>query len=947
MLSSTETKKPKRRKNTRGKSPRRLPVVRPLFDFDDVYGPLAALGEDMSFEESKARPKVLEHLAKILKEGHAEAERRLLASETDGMTTARSLSDLQDQLIRATYEYTVSFVYPAQNPTSAEHLCIIAVGGYGRGAMAPGSDVDLLFLRPYKKTPWGESVIEYMLYILWDLRQKVGQATRTVEECINLAKKDYTIRTSILEARYLWGDTKLFNELRKKFISQVQSSGSGQDFVDEKLGERDARHERAGASRYLVEPNIKEGKGGLRDLHTLFWIGKYLYHVEHSSELVAQGVFSEDEYKLFEKAENFLWAVRCHLHFLTGRAEERLSFDVQQEMATRLGYTERSGLRGVERFMKHYFLVAKDVGDLTRIFCLVLEVQNKKRLPSLARFLPSFARRRFGDFVEESGRLNIAHDDVFKNDPVNLIRLFHVADETGLLIHPNTFKQVTRSLKLINGDLRKSPDANALFLETVCSNNDPERLLRRMNESGVLGKFLPDFGKIVAMMQFNMYHHYTVDEHLIRAVGLLAQLEAGDIRDDHPLAHELFPKIQRRDVLYMAVLLHDIAKGRDRDHSEVGEEIARRLCPRLGMSKSNTETVAWLVRNHLVMSDFSQRRDISDPQTARDFAEIVQSPERLRLLLILTVVDIRAVGPGVWNGWKGQLLRDLYYETEPILQGGHSTVTRHERIASAKEALLLRLNDWPSEESERVLDLHYPPYWLSLDTDCQERHARMIREADSAGQIFAMSVVPDEFTDATEITVYTPGHAGLFSQLAGAFAHAGVNIVEAKIFTTSSGMALDMFTIQDTEGHALDEATRIDRIRSTIERTLKGDLRPHLEIAESDKKAAKRDRAFRVEPDVVIDNEASETYTVIEVNGRDRPGFLHDLTRAIFELGLSIGSARIATYGERAVDVFYVKDNFGLKVTHPGRLQKINDALLDALNSKATKRAKAKRAAPA
>ncbi len=905
----------------------------PLIDAEALKTALNDLAGGMDFEPDKARPKALELVKQAMDQGRQMARERLEAGEVDGMTTARDLSVLQDIIIRLLHDYTVEHVFPLHNPTDAERLSVIAVGGYGRAALAPGSDIDLLFVRPYKKTSWSENVLEYLLYFLWDLGQKVGHATRSIDECVSMSKRDMTIRTSILEARYVWGDKGLFEELLKNFKSQIVASGDGHDFVEAKLAERDERHRRSGESRYLVEPNLKDGKGGLRDLHTLFWIGKYLYQVEHSSELVGHGVYTPSEYEKFSKAEAYFWTVRCHLHFLTGRAEERLSFDVQPELAKRLGYTSHGGLRDVERFMKHYFLMAKRVGDLTRIFCAGLEVGNLKKRPSWSKILPNFGRRqKFGDFVLDGGRISTLDNKVFEKDPVNLLRLFQLADEHEVFIHPDALRLVTRSLRLIDDDLRANEEANRIFLDVLCSRKDPEATLRRMNEAGVLGRFIPDFGKIVAMMQFNMYHHYTVDEHLIRAIGILASIERRELGSEHPLADELVTKIRSRETLYMAVLLHDMAKGREKDHSEEGEEIARDLCPRLGMSSAATETVAWLVRNHLLMSDCAQRRDISDPKTVQDFADQVQSPERLRLLLILTVADIKAVGPGVWNGWKGQLLRELYFETESVLQGGHSTVTRKERVANAQHLLEERLTNWSPEDRNAALTRHYDPYWLSLDTDAHEKHAAWIREAEATNALLTIKTEPDAFQAATEVTVYTADHPGLFSRLAGAFAVASANITSAKVFTTNQGMALDVFTVQDPDGKAFDDESRLNRLKKTIEKTLRGDLKAHEVIA--DKKAARRQRAFTVESEVLIDNSASDTYTVIEVNGRDRPGLLHDLTRALFSLSLTIGAARIATYGERAVDVFYVKDGYGLKILHDQRLAKIEETILESLSPK-------------
>ena len=547
--------------------------------------------------------------------------------------------------------------------------------------LAPYSDIDVLFLLPDKPPPGVEKVVEALLYVLWDLKLKVGHATRTIDECLKQARADMTIRTTLVEARFITGDKALFESLQARFDKEVVAKTAA-EFVAAKLAERETRVRKAGASRYLVEPNIKEGKGGLRDLNTLFWIAKYVYRVRHAHQLVAAGLFSPREFSLFRRCEEFLWTVRCRLHFLAGRAEERLSFDVQRPIARQLGYSTRAGLIDVERFMKHYFLIAKDVGDLTAIVCAALEDRHTKRTPAFGRLVGRLRRRTRAiadakDFKVDNDRVTVVREDVFERDPVNLIRLFWIADRSNLPIHPNATRLVTQSLKRIDAALRENKEANRLFLETLTSRNAPEIALRRMNEAGVLGRFIPDFGRVVGMMQFSMYHHYTVDEHLIRAVGELSAIEAGRLGEELPLATKIMPQIAHRTELYLAAFLHDIAKGRGVDHSRAGVEVARMLSLRLGLTTANAERVAWLVEQHLVMSNMAQGRDLFDPKTAEALSAIVQTQERLKMLLTLTVADIRAVGPGVWNGWKGQLLRTLYWETEVVLGGGHSAIDRN------------------------------------------------------------------------------------------------------------------------------------------------------------------------------------------------------------------------------------------------------------------------------
>jgi len=897
-------------------------------DADALRAELIALAGKTGELSGKPRAAVLTRVKQMLSEGRAAAEKQLIA-DGKGAACARRLSDLQDTVIRAIYDLTLDQFYGG----GVERMAVVAVGGYGRGTLAPGSDVDLLFLRPGRQTLEGEKAVEFILYFLWDLGLKVGHATRTVSESLALSRSDMTIRTAILEARHVVGDRDLTDELIRRFDSEVVK-GTGPEFIAAKLAERDQRHRQQGASRYLVEPNVKEGKGGLRDLNTLFWIAKYYYRVSSGDDLVKIGVFSKEEMAVVRKAANFLWAVRCHLHFMTGRAEERLSFDVQREMARRLGYTAHPGLREVERFMKHYFLIAKDVGDLTNILCSALEERHAKTTPRLNRFfrLPSRRPRKIaGDFVVENGRINISEPEAFERDPVNLIRIFHAADRYDLAFHPEAMHQIARSLKLIDARLREDVEANRLFVEILSSRHNPELILRRMNEAGVLGRFVTEFGKVVAMMQFNMYHHYTVDEHLIRAIGVLAEIERGDLADSHPLANEIMPQIKDRVVLYVALFLHDIAKGRPEDHSLAGERIARRLGPRFGLSPAETETVAWLVRQHLTMSITAQSRDLNDRKTILDFAGVVQTMDRMRMLLVLTVADIKAVGPGVWNGWKGQLLRTLYYETEPVLTGGHSQISRDRRVAEARQELTSALAAWPSDERKAYIDLHYPAYFLRVDLTHKVAHAALWRQAKHEGRRLATAVSTNAFQGITEITVLAPDHPRLLSIIAGACTVAGGNIVDAQVFTTADGQALDSISISREFTDEEDENRRARRIGNLIEQALSGTVKlPEIIAAKAPRS---RQKAFTLETSILVDNSWSNRFTVIEASGLDRSGLLYDLTRAISDLSLNIASAHIVTFGERAVDVFYVTDLVGQKIANPAREAAIRRRLQAAFDA--------------
>lgn len=912
-----------------------LPQRRAIIDRAALADALGALPGD---ESSALRAAATPVLRAALLDGRAEIARRLAAAPSRGSETAASYAFLTDQLLRLIFDFTTGRLYPNSNPSAGERIVLMAVGGYGRGEMALYSDIDIAFITPWKQTSWCEQVIEAILYQLWDLGLKVGHSSRSLDDMIRMAKSDLTIRTALLEGRYVWGDEQLYDQAAIRFQREV-AAGTARAFVADKLEERNQRHQRMGDSRYVVEPNLKEGKGGLRDLHALFWIGKYAYQVRSVAELVDAGLLTPAELRQFQRAENFLWAVRCHLHIATARAEERLTFDIQREVATRMRYADRPGKTAVERFMQHYFLTVKQVGDLTGVFLAHLDELFAARgrrfgLPKLRR-RPSALK----GFVLDRGRLALPNEDFFAEDPVRLIEMFALADSQQLEIHPLAMRAAARDAKLIDSRIRNDPRANALFLSVLTSPRDPESVLRWMNEAGVFGRFVPDFGRVVAQMQFDMYHHYTVDEHSIRAIGLLAKIEKGELVGDHPNSTNIIRQIVSRRVLHVAVLLHDIAKGRGGDHSVLGAQVAEKLCPRFGMTPAETEMVAWLVRWHLLMSDTAFRRDISDFKTVLDFAEKVQSPERLRLLLVLTVVDIRAVGPGVWNGWKRQLLTDLYDAAEEVLRLGHKQRGRRERIDTKQQELAQRL-DWAPQAFEAFLKRFPDPYWVAEAVDILESNARLVAEADLQGKPLSIEATASPERGATLVTIYTTDHPGLFYRIAGAIHLAGASIIDARIHTTRDGMAVDNFLVQDPFGRPFDEADRLKRLAQAIEDALANRSRLADRLAAKPLPRVRAD-AFDIEPNVLIDNRASNRYTVIEVNARDRPALLNALAHALFQSKLTIHSAHIATYGERAVDVFYVTDLIGDKISASPRLRNIERRLLEAAAGQPSNRAAA------
>lgn len=846
---------------------------------------------DARLEAAAGEADVRKAVATILRESwdaaRAKAARRLEAGG-DGVEVARLYSEAADDMLTALWRLTTDTLYPAPNPTEAERLSLIAVGGYGRGVLAPFSDLDLLFLRPWKSIPRTEQVIEFMLYVLWDLGVKVGQAARSVDECLSLAKTDMTVRTALLEARPLAGDDALAEDFIARFRAFVVKADP-RPFIAAKLEERNVRHQKTGAVRYRVEPNVKDGKGGLRDLNTLFWIARSLAPDSPLGARVMDDLLTPRERRTFEESFDFLWRTRAHLHLIAGRAEEKLTFDLQPEVARRMGWQGRGDEPAVERFMRRYFLVARDVGALTRALSAKLEARHQKAALSLSRLIPG-RKKNLGveGFVEVAGRLSVTGPEVFADDPTKLLTLFRTADGHDLDLHPDAFSAVTRSLSLVTPSLRRDPEATRAFLD-ILTGQRPYRVLTLMNETGLLGRFLPEWGRIVGQTQFNMYHAFTVDEHTLQAIGIINDIWRGKLKAEHPTATEMVHRIDDFEALMLAMLLHDVGKGGDRGQLEDGAIAARRACDRLGIDPRRTEFVVWLVRNHLALSDYAQKRDVSDPATVRAFARLVGDPERLRTLLVLTVADVRAVGPGVWNGWKGQLMRELYQRTEAVFRG--EDVTRADPLA-----------DFPD----------------------------LVKRAGQSGA--AASLVTGRNDDegneplaAARIAVAAKDRPGLFADLAAALAAGGADVVGARVATAEDGTALDVFELQDGSGapYGQAEPRRLTRLVSALEAAARGEKSGAPPAPQPNPRRA----AFDVRPVALIDLDESPDAAVIELSGADRPGLLAELARVLADHGLSIRSAHIAGFGERAVDSFYVTDARGRRPAAGPKLDRLREAL--------------------
>ncbi|HAQ34340.1 MAG: [protein-PII] uridylyltransferase [Maricaulis sp.] len=897
----------------------------------------AALGTG-GWSDPAARLAALAHLKAAVSQGRDAAFARL-EGDSGGLEAARFLAHATDAALE-----TLFAVLEIHNPDGAAEVSLCAIGGYGAGELAPSSDIDLLFLKSDDAGEAADAFISDLVYGLWDMGLIVGgAAARTTAETLELARENVSERTSLLSLRNLAGDGRLAFDLEDKLRAEAEEAGHA-GFVEAKLVERDNRIARSGRSRYTVEPNIKDSKGGLRDLQLMRWLAQFLYGQDAFERWVAAGLLTVNDVERYLRAADFLWTVRFHLHALTEGKDDRLTFDLQPEIASRMGYQDAENENAVERFMRRYFLTAMDVGSLTRLVCAKLEADARKSRPrGLARFLPETDGGPGvlpGDaFILRDGRIDFADVKRIDSDPVLMMRLFEVAAKHGADLHPDAMAAIGRSLRLVDDAFRADSRAARSFFATLLDSSEPQLVLRLMTEAGLLGRYIPEFGDIVARTQFNMYHRYTVDEHTLRALAWLRSIEKGDQAEEHPLASRIVGKLKNRRALHLAVLLHDTGKGHG-DQCEDGAIRAADACTRLGLPEDEVALVAWLVRSHLTMSDTAQRRDIGDPKTIIDFARLVGTTERLGLLLLLTAVDIRAVGEGIWNGWKAQLLRDLYSATEAVLADGHTIdasadeAEARNRLNSkadlARTQLIAQMARFDADFARQWASDLPGSYWLVFGPEDRLRHAHFARAARRMGRETSVAIRVDRRRAATEVLVHAPDRDRLFSDIAAALSDAGANIIAAHVDTTKAGDAFDVFMVQEESGgpYGLNRPRARDALQERVFRAACGEpARPALRGQHGLKRRA---AAFTVPSTVEFDDTASESATVIEASGRDRPGLLSELARALADAGLSLQAARIDGYGERAVDAFYILKK-GAKLTDETDRTQVREALLAIL----------------
>lgn len=853
-----------------------------------------------------------------------------------GDTIVQSYTAAMDRLLHGLFD-AANAEYLERFSRLDQRCAVFAQGGYGRGELNPCSDIDLLFLYPNKRDPYIEHVAERMLYSLWDTGLTVGNAMRNVRECVRLAAQDLKVKTSLLDARFLCGDEALHAEFATAMEREVLKRNVAR-FFTEKLAENRERHARFGDSVYLLEPQLKEGEGGLRDLHTAMWMAKVKFKTNSVAELVRKGVITEREREELEAARDFLFRVRNALHFMSGKHQDQLTFEYQERIASELGFEGSATVKGVEAFMRTYYLHAATINRFAdQIIDRCLERAQPYRL--LGRFRSREIRP--GVTVGE-GVLSIRDVEVLRHDPCNLIALFGDAQRHNVKISNGTKRMLRANLDLLDDAQRRHRRTIAAFFDVLGGKQQVYDTLLDMHRVGVLGAFLPEFGALLCMVLHDVYHTYTVDEHSLRGVYELERLRAGTFKDSSPLLTQVVREIDRIEILFLALLLHDIGKGHGGGHSERGARIAADIAVRLQLNPDDTAQLLFLVEHHLLMSHLAQRRDIHDPRLIADFTKRVETLGNLKMLYLLTFADMRAVGPKIWNNWHDMLLGELYMRTLDVFEREAYVEDDYaQRVERVKQRVAAAAIDVAAANVQRFLADMPDRYFLGTAEESIARHMQLVDRMDGVPYLTEVKHFAER--DFSEFTVVTRDRPGLFSMLTGILLAHGMNILAASINTSGSGLALDIFRISHGEhAEAMQRPARWERVQNSLGQVLSG----HLDV-ETLVSAAQRpsilEKKFvpRVGTDIEIDNEVSDHFTVLDIYTQDRVGVLFAITNTLFHLGLWIHLAKITTNVDQVLDVFYVTDAAGSKLADAAQLESLRAELRRRLTAEAAEPAAA------
>jgi len=890
----------------------------------NFFEPELMVAGDVPFDERRAS---LLEAARSFLDYHRDKCLTLHRSGASGSEVVGCVSVMIDTLMHNLYRCITADWMMARTPAAA----LIAIGGYGRRELNPLSDIDLLFFCSDRQREHADVIAQRMLYLLWDLNLEVGYSVRTAKDCISLAGQDLTIRTALLDARFLAGDEELYDDFQKQVMQSVLAKNP-QAFLTAKLEEHKNRLKKYGASVYLLEPNIKESEGGLRDLHTAQWMARVKYKAATMRELVQKSVLTEEEFATFEAAYDYLWRIRNELHYQSKRKNDQLQFDKQEAIAVFLGYVDTRKGQAVEQFMQDYYAHASQVEHLSAT--LISRVMRHGQ--SSVSLFGAFRRRPVGkNFFIYDQELKAVSKKIFAENPAAMMEAFLHAKRHNVQLSVELKGLIRQNLDLINDRFRRSREISELFLDILRNPGGIANALRDMHHLSFLNRYIPEFERIYCKVQHDAYHIYTVDTHTIFCIEELEKLWLGDYSSRKPVFTKVAGEIEKKELLVLAVLFHDIGKGEGKDHSNRGGDMIPTIARRLNLNREDSQRLEFLVRRHLDMAHISQRRDLHDDRLIHDFAQRMGMSENLRMLFLLTFADIKGVGPEVWTEWKGALLQELYEKTFDVLErGDFYKDLRSERVRNRKRKVQEALSEEFGERAVReLLQSSGTRYLLSHRSAEITEHLRL--ELGRGEATLAIEVKDDPAYGFSSLIISTLDVPGLFSMIAGVLAANGINILGAQVYTRNNGAALDILHVNNPQGGVIDNPAKWERVRIELQGVVEGRLKVAELVARRRKSGGLLVQPVKPRyPDrVEFDTDISREYTVIDIFTYDRVGLLYRITRTLADLGLYIYVAKISTKVDQAADTFYVKDIFGQKVSAEEKLEEIRSQLLESLST--------------
>ena len=861
----------------------------------------------------------------------AEYRKEIMQLHRDGASgsdVTHLLCDMMDELNNKLF---LSIVYDlGGGDAMLEHISLVAVGGYGRGELNPFSDLDIMFLHDgILPTATVEDIAQKLLYFLWDMRLDVGYSVRMIADCIEMASADGTVKTALMDARFLSGSRPLFANLTKVIFSQILPRSSD-SFIKEKMSDMKSRREKYGSTVYLLEPNLKEGEGGLRDLQTAIWVARVKYKFSDLRELIIKGIVVDEELEAYHAALDYLWRIRNELHYFNGRKNDQLTFDAQVHLAGFLGYQDSGRVLAVEDFMRDYYRQANKVEHFTSSLISRCIWRDEGAL----KILGYFVRRPVGDgcFVLK-GELIVPDESIVESNPNVIMKIFELAQKHGVDLNVRVKGVIRKNLSLINDKFRRNREVNQSFLNILRSTKRVADTLRVMHHLEFLNRYIPELEHIYCKVQHDMYHIYTVDIHTLFAVEQTEKMLSGELKANMPLPCAIASEIGKPELLILAVLFHDIGKGSGGGHAEKGASMIPTIARRMGLSREDSERLEFLVRQHLSFAHISQRRDLNDEKMIALFARQMETSENLKMLYLLTVADVRAVGSDVWTTWKASLFQELYEKSFSILdRGGFQQEASSERVISViKKVTELLGDDLPVAEVRHELKAMPVRLLLSNPPQLIAEQVRLLMGLDQADILLRLTHQSE--IGYSEYTIGAHDMPGLFSRITGVMAANGINILGAQINTCKNGKVLDILQVNSPQGNLVTDASRWEKIDSDMRQAIHGEVRVSTLVAKRRRPTLLTTRpAPRFATKVDIDNEVSEEYTVIDILTHDKVGLLYLITSTLAEMGLYIGVSKISTKVDQVADVFYVRDIFGQKITTPEKLSEICSKLMSAID---------------